>query len=151
MKATNQKLINQDQTVSEIQRIAKEHIKDLDNFKDWNFFKFYNLVRSLPYVADPIGKETLSRASYTLSENWQGSRDCDDKTILIVAKAIQENIPYRIVICGTMEDKGFHHVYPEIFFADKWQPADATYPNRSIFGKFLYEEKKRKVFPAKKY
>ena len=44
MKATETKLINQDQTVSEIERIAREHINDLENYKEWDFFKFYNLL-----------------------------------------------------------------------------------------------------------
>ncbi|HMV44814.1 MAG TPA: hypothetical protein PK079_21630 [Leptospiraceae bacterium] len=148
MKAIEQKLINQDQTVSEIQRIAKQYVSDLDNFKDWDFFKFYNLVRALPYVADPIGKETLSRPCYTILNDWTGSRDCDDKTILLVSKAIQNKIPYRIVICG--QGNYAHHVYPEILFCGLWLPADATYPNRSVFGKYLYKEGFRKVFPEKK-
>lgn len=148
MKAIEQKLINQDQTVSEIQRIAKQYVSDLDNFKNWDFFKFYNLVRSLPYVPDPIGRETLARPAYTLLNNWTGSRDCDDKTILLVSKAIQNNIPYRIVICGQVDHA--HHVYPEIYLWGKWQPADATYPERSVFGKYLYKERFRKVFPEKK-
>lgn len=148
MKATETKLINQDQTVSEIERIAREHINDLENYKEWDFFKFYNLVRSLPYVADPIGRETLSRPKYLLSLDWIGSRDCDDKTILLVSKAIQNKIPYRVVICG--QGTYAHHVYPEIYFCKKWFPADATYPERSVFGKYLYKENFRKVFPAKK-
>lgn len=147
MKATETKLINQDQTVSEIERIAKEHVNDLDKYKEWDFFRFYNFVRSLPYVADPIGRETLSRPLYTLETSWKGSRDCDDKTILLVSKAIQDKIPYRIVICG--QGSFAHHVYSEILFCGKWFPADATYPERSVFGKYLYKEKFRKVFPEK--
>lgn len=145
MKATQRNLPSQDFTIVEIKRIASQHVKDLDNFKDWNFFKFYNLVRSLPYVADPIGNETLSRPKYTLSGDWIGARDCDDKTILLVSKAIQDKIPYRIVICGKGDFA--HHVYPEIFFQNHWTPADATYPDRSVFGKYLYNEKFRKVYP----
>jgi hypothetical protein len=145
MKATEKKLSNQDETVSEIKRIATQYYTDLEAYKDWDFFKFYNLVRALKYKADPIGKETLSRPKYTIDENFVGPRDCDDKTILLIAKAIENKIPYRVIVCG-QKNKG-HHVYPEIFFANRWMPADATYPERSVFGKYLYRENYRKIFP----
>ncbi len=144
MKATEKKLTNQDETVREIKRIATQYYTDLEAFKDWDFFKFYNLVRALEYKADPVGIETLSRPKYTIRRDFSGPRDCDDKTILLIAKAIQNNIPYRVIVCG---QKNFgHHVYPEIFYSKKWMPADATYPARSVFGKYLYKENYRKVF-----
>jgi hypothetical protein len=49
MKATEKKLINQDETVREIKRIATQYHTDLEAFKDWYFFKFYNLARALQY------------------------------------------------------------------------------------------------------
>lgn len=148
MKITETELINQDQTVSEIERIARQYVNDLDDYKDWDFFRFYNLVRSLSYIADPPGRESLARPFYTLEKKWKHFRDCDDKTILLVSKAIQNKIPYRIVICG--QGSYAHHVYPEILFCGHWLPADATYSNRSVFGKYLYKENFRKVFPQKK-
>lgn len=131
-------------TVREIKRIANEYQKDLDNFKNISFFEFYNLVRNLKYIPDPKGKETLSRPRYTLQGDWNYPRDCDDKTILLVSKAIQEKIPFRIILSGITPTHA-HHVYPEIFFLGKWTPCDATYPNKCVFGKILYKERFRKV------
>lgn len=144
MKATIKDLTSYKETVEKVFQMAKEYQDDLEKFKDYNFFKFYCLVRSLPYVRDPIGKETLSRPLYTLNENWKGSRDCDDKTILLVAKAIQDKKPVRAIVCGKNDRP--HHIYPEIELNGNWIPVDATYPERSVLGKYLYNEKFREVF-----
>ena len=144
MLVTKKKLENPEYTVAEIKRIAEQYKNDLIQFANFGFFKFYNLVRKLKYIPDPKYQETLSRPKYTINENWQGSRDCDDKTILILAFCNLKKIPTRIVISG-IGDKP-HHVYPEIYFNKIFVPADATYPNKSVFGKTLYTEKYRKVF-----
>ncbi len=61
MKATEKKLINQDETVREIKRIAHEHFRDLEKFKIWDFFKFYNLVK---YILKRIEYYPLTNHSF---------------------------------------------------------------------------------------
>ncbi len=51
----------------------------------------------LPYHADPVGLETVSRFKYTKDPNFP-IRDCDDKTVPILSKAILDKIPCRAVV-----------------------------------------------------
>ena len=146
MLVTQRPLKNYRETVAEIFRLAREHMRDVRQYRDWNVFDYYNLIRSLPYVPDPIGVETVSRPGYTIKTDWTGPRDCDDKTVLILAWANLTGIPGRVVVCGQTERP--HHVYPELNleFTSNWYPMDATYPDRSALGNTLYDEKFRKVF-----
>ena len=130
-------------TVKIIFDFAEKFKNDLREFENDSIFKFYNYVRNLKYIPDPKGKETVSRPKYTKEISWNGSRDCDDKTLLIMAFCNLAGIPSRAIVCG-QGDKP-HHVYPEIFISGKWLPADSTY-KRCIFGKNLYTENYREVF-----
>ncbi|MBE7410551.1 MAG: hypothetical protein L6Q54_15665 [Leptospiraceae bacterium] len=144
MKISSVPLKDYIQTVETVLRLAKDYTIDLIPFYGMTIFAFYNYVRRLPYISDPVGKETVSRPKYTLDINWTGARDCDDKTVPILAKAIILNIPSRAVVCGEMERP--HHIYPEIKINGNWMVADATYPERCLFDKKLYNEKFRKEF-----
>ncbi|HMV45757.1 MAG TPA: hypothetical protein PK079_26360 [Leptospiraceae bacterium] len=141
MKATTRPLTSYQNTVAHIIRIAREYTQDVSGFD--NFFQLYNYVRDLPYKSDPVNQETVSRFLYTKNYDFP-IRDCDDKTVPLVSYAILKKIPVRVVVCGEIETP--HHVYPEIFFGDSWLPADATYDDRCSFGKYLYNEKFRKIF-----
>lgn len=137
--------LNVDFSVSQIIRIAKNYASDLKDYADrQGFFEFYNYVRNLPYIPDPKGKETISRPAYTVNPEWKGSRDCDDKTVLIGSFCELKKMPWRIAVVGVKEYP--HHVYPEIMHLDRWTQADATYPDRCLFGKSLYVERYRKVY-----
>lgn len=133
------------QTVAKIFEFADKYASDLDEFKNDSIFKFYNFARALPYHADPKGEETVIRPKYTKLIDWKGARDCDDKTLLILAFCNLQKIPGRSVVCGQTRFKP-HHIYPEVSLNGKWMSADATYYDRCMFGKNLYEEKFRKVF-----
>lgn len=144
MKKTIVPLENYIQTVETVLRLAKNYTKDLIPFYGMTIFAFYDYVRRLPYIPDPVGKETVSRPKYTLNPEWTGARDCDDKTVPLLAKAIVLNIPARAVVCGQGEKP--HHIYPEIQMNGDWITADATYPERCILNKKLYNENFRKEF-----
>jgi hypothetical protein len=138
-----QKLASFRQTIGEVFRMAGAYSSDLDRipggFK--NIFEVYNYVRDLPYREDPKGLETVSRPVYTLSGEWQGPRDCDDKTLIILAAAKKFGIPGRAVVCG--EVPAPHHVYPELQLSGKWIPFDATYSDAKHdcrLGERLYGE-----------
>lgn len=133
------------QTVAKIFEFAKQYKSDLEELKNKSIYGFYNLVRNLPYHADPKGEETVVRPKYTILPDWQGARDCDDKTLLIGAFCELAGIAWRSIVCGQTKFKP-HHIYPEVKLNGHWQSADATYPDRCMFGKNLYEEKFRKVF-----
>lgn len=133
-------------TLKVIISFAEKYQTDLEQFKNTNIYKFYDIVRKLPYVADPVGVETVSRPKYLIDPNWTGPRDCDDKTLLIAAQAEQLKIPYRIIVCG--QGTKPHHVYPEISLNGNWVSSDATYP-RCQLGNLLYKENFRKVYSKK--
>ncbi len=113
------------QTISEIFRMAAAYHADLEPYHFPNIFAVYNYVRSLPYQKDPDGLETVSRPGYTLAGDWTLPRDCDDKTLIIIAAANKFGLPARAVVCGEIPQP--HHVYPEVFLSGKWIPFDATY------------------------
>lgn len=105
----------------------------------------FRFVADLPYVADPIGKETVSRPLYTLDPSYE-PRDCDDKTVLIGAWAEMHGHPWRIVVVG--KGNRPHHVFPEVFLAGDWIPMDATYSKNEI-GVYPRKWKFRKAFNIK--
>ncbi len=86
----------------------------------------YEWVRQhIRYVKDPIGKETLSSARWTLSH---GFGDCDDiNAILLPALAGVIGYPVRLVTIS-QEPGDFSHVYAEVFVAGRWIPLDAARP-----------------------
>lgn len=132
-------------TVREVFRLARQYAKDLEPYQFGSFFDAYNYSRSLPYHADPAGLETVSRPGFTLRGDWRGPRDCDDKTVQIIAAAQRFGIPVRAVVCGQIPRP--HHIYPEVMLHGEWMPADATYPDRGCrIGKRLYGEVFREVF-----
>lgn len=147
LKLTINDLESYRQTVDECRRIAREHRDDILPYlsEETDLFAWYERIRSLPYVADPQGIETISRPRYTLKEDWNGPRDCDDKTVLILSYCHLKEIPCRIIVCG--QTPAPHHIYPEVKL-NVWMPADATYPHRSVFGRRLYTEVFREVFDA---
>jgi len=130
-------------TVQKVFEFAELFKNDLRFLDDLDIFTFYNYIRSLPYIRDPKGEETVVRQKYTIRPEWKGCRDCDDKTLLILSFAKLKNIPGRSVVCG--KHPWPHHIYPELQLGGKYIPVDATYP-RCKFGEKLYDEKYRKEF-----
>lgn len=135
-------------TVRLMKRFARLYARDVQPYLRGatpraSILNLYNQVRALPYVADPPGLETIARPAHTMRKDWSGPRDCDDKSIIIAAGAQLLGIPWRFVVCGQADHP--HHVYPEIYFVGRWTSADATFPERSAWGKKLYKEKFRKV------
>ncbi|EQA61800.1 hypothetical protein [Leptospira alexanderi] len=143
LKPTLTKLESYEDTVMDVFRLAYQYPEDLGEYENKIIFELYNVVRLLPYHADPVGLETVSRFKYTKDPKFP-IRDCDDKTVPILAKAILDKIPCRAVVCG--KGNRPHHIYPEIQLNGHWIPADATYPERSVFGQKLYGEMFRREF-----
>jgi len=119
------------QTGAEMRRIVETHYKDLGELITLPFGKFFKLVCNLPYVADPEGKETLSRPLYTLQENYE-PRDCDDKAILIGSWLYGNGVPFHFIAVA-QTGKRLHHVFCILDFRGKSVHADATY-SKNILG-----------------
>lgn len=140
-------------TVREIFRLAREYCGDVSEYIERPIGEYYRIVKSLSYVADPKGEETVSRPGLLIRPELPDRvyRDCDDKTVLIAAYCEAVKRPYRICIVGQARDKQGkpypHHVYPEAL-ADwgDWVPLDATFPDRGEMGQRLYNEIFRRVY-----
>lgn len=130
-------------TIAEMFRLSRQYRGDVAEFSGDAPARFYDRVRSLPYIRDPQGVETVARPAYTLRPDWT-PRDCDDKTVLLGAYAELCGIPYRFVAAG--KGRFPQHVYPEFQLGGVWLPFDATYPDRSRLGKRLFRENFRRVF-----
>jgi hypothetical protein len=143
----DKELLDFSETVALIFKAAKVYAKDAPQESDVSFHEFYDYVRQLPYHADPEEIETLTRPGYTLNPEWEGPRDCDDKCLCLGAYCERNNIKWRIVVSGRGDFA--HHVYPEVKENGRWVAADATYPERSTFGKTLFKERFREVFDRK--
>lgn len=143
MQINTYRLETFDKTVLKIIEFAKKYKNDLRKFKNKSFFEFYNIVKNLPYIADPKNIETLSRPKYTLNKYYE-PRDCDDKTLLICGFCELKNIPYKIHVTGRKNK--FHHVFPVVKINNEWKISDATYPNRGNFDENLFYPKLKKIY-----
>jgi len=147
-------LIHYRQTLSVIFRFAEQYKSDLKPFEKMSIREFYDYVHNLPFKADPQGKERVQRPLFTLSPEWDGSRDCDDKSTLLGAFMRLKKIDFALTVAG--RDTTPHHVYPESItdilpHGSKTKirllfPLDATYPGRGGFGKKLYNEHFRETY-----
>jgi len=106
-----------------IYELASKYYEDVSAVAAFPIVDFFLLVsRGVPYIAET--KEIIKRPRLTIQQGG----DCDDKTVLVLAYAIKNRIPARVVLAGKKENpEKFHHVFPEIFTGGKWITFDATY------------------------
>ena len=95
------------------------------------FGDYYRMIANLPYVADPKGKETLSRPKYTLDPDYE-PRDCDDKAILLGAWLYANRVPFRFIAVSGHKSKKLHHVFVQLDWCGKSVHADATYSKNTL-------------------
>lgn len=157
---TKNLLINYEQTLKEMKRLALTYWQDLLIPNKFNF-DFYNatlldvhkfLKDRLQYISDPDKLEHLSRIKYSIALANRGNYplDCDDKTIILLAYLILQNYkfsnnpdkPFKIYICVAGRNDKPHHVYPMADLPGVFTNLnlDSTYPQNE-FGKPLFPEK----------
>lgn len=119
---TIKKLTNRQQTVQEIERLAESYKNDFNH--KLNIVDFFNLIKKIPYKRDKKPNEILKRPKYIMNDNFA---DCKKKTILAVAYAKKNHIPYRYVTISTRKDRIIHHIFPQFRLKSKWINFDATY------------------------
>jgi len=122
----SQELKSINQTGAEMARLVRSYYGDIGRLANLPFGKFFDLVRRLPYVADPVGVETISRPGHSLKPNHT-PRDCDDKAVLIGAWLYANKIPFRFVAVSSRPDTNFHHTFCVALVFDKAAQVDATY------------------------
>ncbi len=92
---------------------------------------FFDLVRKIPYVKDPRGKEIVARPALLLKEF--PALDCKKKAILIGAYCIANKIPFRFVASSQRRSAKAHHVYPQAKIDGQFKNVDATYSHYRLF------------------
>ncbi|TGN09772.1 hypothetical protein [Leptospira ilyithenensis] len=147
-KLTAKELIDYEETVSHVYRLARTWFTDLlDNNKfgirlaALSPEEFFAFVRSQEYVKDPDRIEFLNRPRISIALAGTGHPfDCDDRTILSLSYFMLQNYmnkifgkprlyDYRVLVVGRFADP--HHIYIEYKKTDsiKWIPFDPTYPH----------------------
>ena len=118
-------------TAREMRRIVETYHSDLGDLVNLPINEFYELVKALPYRADPKGLEFVSRPLYTLKKDFP-IRDCDDKAVLLGAYLYANGIPFKFIGSSKKSDGSLHHVYVNALINGKELVLDATYPHNNF-------------------
>ncbi len=110
---------------------AANYFSDLGPLAALSLPAFFDLVRKIPYLKDPRGKEIVARPALLLKEF--PALDCKKKAILIGAYCIANKIPFRFVASSVRKDAKAHHVYPQIKVGDGFKNVDATYSHYRLY------------------
>lgn len=117
---------NVSETGAAMARLVRNYWHDIGPLSKMPFGKYFDLVRRLPYVADPVGIETISRPAHSLNPRHT-PRDCDDKAVLIGAWLYANYIPFRFVAVSRRADTDLHHTFCTALIFGKAAQVDATY------------------------
>jgi len=116
-------------------RLVRMYWRDIGNLSKMPFGKYFDLVRRLPYIPDPVGVETISRPAHSLNPS-HSPRDCDDKAVLIGAWLYANGIPFRFVATSKGPDTELHHTFCVALVFGKAAQVDATY-KKNFLGEFV--------------
>jgi hypothetical protein len=108
MKRTIKRISSVNGTGAELARLVMQYNDDVAFADSWDFGRFYDYVKRLPYIEDMLGTECISRPAIALSSKAQ-FRDCDDKACAIGAYLYRRNIKFRFVACSYKKQDPIHH------------------------------------------
>lgn len=114
------------QTLVQMHGLVEGFRDDLAPWATLSPIEIFNLVKNIPYRADPEPVEFLQRPYYTMSVTGPGG-DCDDKAVCIASWARLNGYPYRFVVVGTPHSAEPSHVFAEVDFGKGYVPMDVTY------------------------
>ena len=114
------------ETGSEMGRLSRQYASDMEPFSSWAPWEIQTYIKNIPYRADPVGMEYLSRPHYTILGHMPF--DCDDRCICIGAWAVLNSCPYLFIAARQDGRKTYHHVYPRVYIDEEWKNLDCTYP-----------------------
>ncbi|NBV41851.1 hypothetical protein EBR96_03680, partial [bacterium] len=133
-------------TVRMIWEIASlpENIEYAKRFKFRDLRDLYwQLKRLTRFKHDPNGGETVQQIRTLFgSKNVHGiigAGDCDCFTSAILSIAFANRIPARVVILGNRPKKPTH-VYPELFWNNKWRAVDLTADSYDVIRPYKYRQ-----------
>ena len=114
------------QTAFNMYRIAYAWKDDMAAYASMNLQELFDLLKNIPFNADPDDTELLQRPFYTLNEAGRGG-DCDDKAICVGAWCHLNRLPFRFLAVSMQGDGVLHHVLTEILYRGAWVECDPTY------------------------
>ncbi len=118
-------LVDLQQTATEMYRFADAWRDDMAPYASMTLQELFDLLKSIPFHADPEDMEYLQRPFYTLNQLGRGG-DCDDKAICVGAWANLNGIPFRFVAVSR-DETPLHHVLTELYIQNVWWNFDPTY------------------------
>lgn len=129
------------QTASNMYRIAYAWKDDMAPYASLNLQELFDLLKNIPFNADPNETELLQRPFYTLNQLGKGG-DCDDKAICVGAWCHLNHFPFRFLAVAMAPATELHHVLTEIQVNGRWMEFDPTY-NFNVMGRPLSAYTKR--------
>jgi len=114
------------QTASEMYRIAFAWQEDMAQYASMSLQELFDLLKNIPFNADPPDMEYLQRPWYTLNQASVGG-DCDDKAICVGAWCHLRGIRFRFVAVSRSKTAPLHHVLTELYLNGTWYEFDPTY------------------------
>lgn len=126
-------------TLDEIERLVKTYYNDCYQFNNMSITDIFNMIKKIPYKADPHGIEFVRRPAKLLESN---AGDCDDKTCLFLACLKVKKIKCGYAIVKGPGKKFFHHIFPFAIIDKNIIDLDATYPQNYIGMKKQWAERK---------
>lgn len=126
MRAKTVELVDVQQTASNMYRIAFAWKEDMAAYASMNLQELFDLLKNIPFNADPKDTELLQRPWFTLNQAGKGG-DCDDKAIATGAWCHLRGIRFRFVAVSRSLKIPLHHVLTEMYLNGKWFEFDPTY------------------------
>jgi len=118
-------------TGATMEKFVRLYYTDCKHLFHCSLQRYFDLIKNLPYIADPHGIEFVSRPALTLT-NKTLFRDCDDKAVLIGCYLYHKNIPFRFIAVSEKPTKELHHTLVEVQTEPKAY-IDATYSKNRLF------------------
>ncbi len=114
------------QTAFNMYRIAYAWKDDMAAYASYSMQELFDLLKKIPFNADPDDTELLQRPFYTLNQIGKGG-DCDDKAICAGAWCHLNRLPFRFLAVSMQPDGQLHHVLTEIYVSTYERPSQGTW------------------------
>lgn len=125
------RLTDPKQTAKEMVRLCTVYAGDLGTLARLPLPRYFDLIRKLPYKADPKNAETLSRPKFLLEKDYS-FRDCDDKAILMGAWLYLNKIPFGFYASSVKPNRQLHHVWTVARLNGRNVVLDPTYRHHKL-------------------
>ena len=109
-----------------MRRMVDTYWRDMLPLAHMSPVEVFNIVKSIPFHADPPEVETLQRPLFTMNGTGMGG-DCDDKCIAFASYCKAVGVPWQFFAVRKKNEPRLHHVLCRIYLNRRWVHADPTY------------------------